>query len=464
MALLHKIGQSDSESVYDAYAQKPSEGTIAKYKMPDDSHDPEVITDLILDELLLDGNAKQNLSTFCQTYADPYIRKIMDACIDKNMIDKDEYPQTAEIERRCVQILADLWNSPESKTTIGCSTIGSSEAAMLGGLAMKWRWREKRQKEGKPTDKPNLITGPVQVCWEKFARYFDVELREIPMEHDRLLMTPEEVIKRIDEKYHRCRADFRRDLHPTVRAGQGDKRRAGRLPEADGARYPHPCGRCQRRFHRPLHPAGYRMGFPPAARKIHQRFGPQVRSLAAGCGLGGMARRKRPTERLDFQRQLSRRRDASFALNFSRPGGQIIAQYYNFLRNGRKGYERIHKACQEHGMFIAREIEKMGIFDILYDGSTGIPGAAWMLKKGTDLGFNIFDLSDRMRVRGWQIASYTLPVNCQDMAIQRVLIRHGFSHDMAQLLIDDLQRSIEYLRKNPMTHSLDEKTAGGYHH
>ena len=154
----------------------------------------------------------------------------------------------------------------------------------------------------------------------------------------------------------------------------------------------------------------------------------------------------------------------TFALNFSRPGGQIIAQYYNFLRNGRKGYERIHKACQEHGMFIAGEIEKMGIFDILYDGSTGIPGAAWMLKKGTDLGFNIFDLSDRMRVRGWQIASCTLPVNCQDMAIQRVLIRHGFSHDMAQLLIDDLQRSIEYLRKNPMTHSLDEKTAGGYHH
>ena len=123
----------------------------------------------------------------------------MDAYINKNMIDKDEYPQTAEIERRCVLILAVLCNSPESKTTIGCSTIGSSEAAMLGGLAMKLRWREKRQKKGKPTDKPNLITGPVQVCWEKFARYFDVELREIPMEHDRLLMTPEEVIKRIDE-------------------------------------------------------------------------------------------------------------------------------------------------------------------------------------------------------------------------------------------------------------------------
>ena len=135
MALLHKADQHESESVYDAYSQKPAEETIAKYRMPDDSHDPAVITDLILDELLLDGNAKQNLSTFCQTYADPFVRKIMDSCIDKNMIDKDEYPQTAEIERRCVQILADLWHSPESRNTIGCSTVGSSEAAMLGGLA-----------------------------------------------------------------------------------------------------------------------------------------------------------------------------------------------------------------------------------------------------------------------------------------------------------------------------------------
>ena len=464
MALLHKIGQSDSESVYDAYAQKPSEGTIAKYKMPDDSHDPEVITDLILDELLLDGNAKQNLSTFCQTYADPYIRKIMDACIDKNMIDKDEYPQTAEIERRCVQILADLWNSPESKTTIGCSTIGSSEAAMLGGLAMKWRWREKRQKEGKPTDKPNLITGPVQVCWEKFARYFDVELREIPMEHDRLLMTPEEVIKRIDENtigvVPTFGVTFTLQYEPVKEISDAlddYQKRTG--------------------LDIPIHVDGASGGFiaPFIQQDIVWDFRlPRVKSINASGhkfglsprGVGWVVWREESDlpKDLIFNVNYLGGEMPTFALNFSRPGGQIIAQYYNFLRNGRKGYERIHKACQEHGMFIAREIEKMGIFDILYDGSTGIPGAAWMLKKGTDLGFNIFDLSDRMRVRGWQIASYTLPVNCQDMAIQRVLIRHGFSHDMAQLLIDDLQRSIEYLRKNPMTHSLDEKTAGGYHH
>ena len=144
----------------------------------------------------LDGNAKQNLATFCQTDVDKEIHELLARSIDKNMIDKDEYPQTAEIENRCVHILADLWHSPKSAETIGCSTTGSSEAAMLGGLALKWKWRQKMQKAGKPTDKPNIITGPVQICWHKFARYFDVEIRENPMEHNRLLMTPEEVLKR----------------------------------------------------------------------------------------------------------------------------------------------------------------------------------------------------------------------------------------------------------------------------
>lgn len=163
---LQSVNKNENKSVYDVYAQRLSEQSIPKYKLPDNSSDAKVVKDMILDELLLDGNAKQNLSTFCQTYLDDEIHEIMDKCVDKNMIDKDEYPQTAEIENRCVHILADLWNSPEGAETIGCSTTGSSEAAMLGGLAMKWRWREKMQKAGKPTDKPNMITGPVQVCWE----------------------------------------------------------------------------------------------------------------------------------------------------------------------------------------------------------------------------------------------------------------------------------------------------------
>jgi glutamate decarboxylase len=154
---------------------------------------------VVHDELMLDGNSRQNLATFCQTWAEPEVHTLMDECMDRNMIDKDEYPQTAEIEARCVHMLADLWNLPESANTMGCSTTGSSEAAMLSGMAVKWRWRAKRRVEGKSTDKPNMICGPVQVCWHKFAHYWDIELREIPMEQDRLIMTPEEVLKRCDQ-------------------------------------------------------------------------------------------------------------------------------------------------------------------------------------------------------------------------------------------------------------------------
>jgi glutamate decarboxylase len=154
---------------------------------------------LVSDELILDGNSRQNLATFCQTWLEPEVRDLMRETLDKNMVDKDEYPQTAAIEARCVHILADLWNSPEAENTLGTSTTGSSEAAMLGGMALLWKWRERRRAAGLSTDKPNLICGPVQVCWHKFARYWDIELREIPMEHDRLIMTPDEVLSRADE-------------------------------------------------------------------------------------------------------------------------------------------------------------------------------------------------------------------------------------------------------------------------
>ena len=172
---------------------------MPKYKMPIPEHDPRHAYAVIHDELMLDGNSRQNLATFCQTSMDDNIQKLMAESIDKNMIDKDEYPQSAEIEERCVHIIADLWNSPRAAKTIGCSTTGSSEAAMLGGMALKWKWREKMRELNKPTDKPNLVTGPVQVCWHKFARYWDVELREIPLEGDKLLLTPEQVIERCDE-------------------------------------------------------------------------------------------------------------------------------------------------------------------------------------------------------------------------------------------------------------------------
>ena len=189
------LGQIDA----DIYGSEAMDQRVPRYRMPQEGLRADVAHALVSDELIMDGNARQNLATFCTTYLDAEIHPLMDASLDKNMIDKDEYPATAELESRCVHILADLWNAPKAASTIGCSTTGSSEASMLGGLALKWKWRERMRAAGKPADRPNLVTGPVQVCWHKFARYFDVELREIPLERGRLGMTPEEALKRVDE-------------------------------------------------------------------------------------------------------------------------------------------------------------------------------------------------------------------------------------------------------------------------
>ncbi len=181
------------------YASSDLTISAPKYKFPGTEMDPRHAYVIVSDEMLLDGNSRQNLATFCQTWVEPEVHKIMDQTIDKNMIDKDEYPQTAEIENRCVHMLADLWNSPDAANTIGCSTTGSSEAAMLGGLALKWQWRNRRKKEGKDTSTPNIITGSVQICWHKFARYFDVEIRELPIAPDKLTLSPEDVAAACDE-------------------------------------------------------------------------------------------------------------------------------------------------------------------------------------------------------------------------------------------------------------------------
>ena len=179
-----------SPSVNDDLFDKAAAGRpLSKCRIPDREADPKTMYRLIKDELMLDGNSRQNLATFCQTYAEDEVHRLMDDCLDKNMIDKDEYPQTAEIESRCVNIIADLWHADPAQA-IGTSTTGSSEACMLGGMAMKWRWRSAMKAKGKSCDKPNLVCGPVQVCWHKFARYWDVELREIPMAGTRYVSNP----------------------------------------------------------------------------------------------------------------------------------------------------------------------------------------------------------------------------------------------------------------------------------
>src|SRR5210317_1757838 len=351
-------GDTAEESVYSSADLSVS---MPKYKMPEKEHSPRHAYQVVHDELMMDGNARQNLATFCQTWVEPEIHKLMDECIDKNMIDKDEYPQSAEIESRCVHMLADLWNSPDAANTLGCSTTGSSEAAMLGGMAMKWRWREKRKAQGKPTDKPNMITGPVQICWHKFARYWDVELREIPMEHGRLLMTPEEVLKRCDENtigvVPTLGVTFTCGYEPVKAVADA----LDKLQQETGLDIP-------------IHVDGASGGFlaPFCAPELDWDFRiPRVKSIntsghkfgLAPLGVGWVVWREASDlpEDLVFNVNYLGGNMPTFALNFSRPGGQIVAQYYNFLRLGKEGYRKIHNACYETAHYLSAEIEKLGM-------------------------------------------------------------------------------------------------------
>ena len=181
-----------------AYGRRVMTRPIPKYELPDHEMEPDSAYNIIHDELMLDGNARLNMATFVTTWMEPQAEKLMAESFDKNMIDKDEYPQTAAIEARCVNIVSNLFHAPDQG--VGASAIGSSEAVMLAGMALKWNWRDRRRAEGKSTEKPNLVLGAnVQVVWEKFCRYWEVEPRYLPMEKGRYVITPDEVLQATDE-------------------------------------------------------------------------------------------------------------------------------------------------------------------------------------------------------------------------------------------------------------------------
>lgn len=451
----------------DVYASVDLAGELPKSTFPITERNPRNVFNAIRDELMLDGNSRQNLATFCQTWVDDEIRELMDLSIDKNMIDKDEYPQTAEIEARCVRMLADLWNSPTPESTLGCSTIGSSEAAMLGGLALKWQWRKKRAEQGLPSDKPNLICGPVQICWHKFARYFDVELREIPLEGDRLIMNAEEVLKRVDENtigvVPTLGVTFTCQYEPVKEVSDA----LDRLQQETGLDIPMHIDGASGAFLAPFCSPELEWDFRlPRVKSINSsghKFG------LAPLGAGWVVWREAADlpEELIFNVNYLGGNMPTFALNFSRPGGQIVAQYYNFLRLGREGYAKIHSACYATAQHLAAEIGKLGPFEILFDGDSdkGIPALAWKLKDGAAIGgYTLYDLAEKLRARGWQVPAYSMPTHREDLVIQRILVRHGVSYDLGCLLIEDIKRALVEFENHPVINSVSAQQGSGFHH
>jgi len=453
MTLHHLRKKKDEEEFDDIYTDPISQAQLPKNELPEKASNPQVIRQLICDELFMDGNARQNLATFCTTYIEDEVRELMDLSIDKNMIDKDEYPQTAEIEQRCVNILANLWHAPDNKDTIGCSTTGSSEAAMLGGLALKWKWSKRRNAQGKCVDNPNIVCCPVQICWHKFARYFDVEIREVPLKPDELGMNPDQLKDYCDENTIGVVATLGSTFTGIYEPVQELAHALDDIQNETG-------------WDIPIHVDGASGAFiaPFIQRNIKWDFViPRVKSINASghkfgmapLGVGWIIWRTVADlpEELIFNVDYLGGQLPTFALNFSRPAGQIISQYFKFLRLGREGYTAIQNDCAKTAQYLGKELKKIELLEVLYDGHGGIPAVCYTLKDEKSTGFSLYDLSDRLKIHGWQIASYPLPSNRQNITVQRILIRHGVSRDMVYILLRDLRMELDYLRLNKVLNS-----------
>ena len=433
------------------YARHSLLGPTPRHAIPECGMSPSTAYHLIHDELIVDGSSRFNLATFCSTWMEPEAHHLMTETFDKNIIDKDEYPQTAELEMRCVHMLAELWNAPDPAGTIGTSTIGSSEACMLGGLALKWAWRNKLRKSGKlpkgAVEQPNLVMGTnTQVCWHKFCRYWEVEAREVPLEGGEMVTDPERAVAACDQNTIGVVCVLGSTFTGHYENVAALSAALDRLQERTG-------------FDIPIHVDGASGGFVAPFLQPHLVWDfrlHRVKSINTSGhkyglvypGVGWVVWRE-PADldpALIFNVDYLGGAMPTLALNFSRPASQVVAQYYNLIRLGRSGYRAIHEACREVAIELAGEIAALGPFRILSSGHD-LPVIAWTLADPAN--WSLYDLSDRLRDRGWQVPGYRMPANRQEMVIQRAVIRNGFTHDLAGMLVQDMRRHLDWFAAQP---------------
>ena len=437
-------------------------------RLPDESMPAEQTYQFIHDELMLDGSSRLNLATFVTTWMDPEAGRLMAETFDKNMIDKDEYPVTAAIEQRCVCMVADLFHAEDLRDddpskAVGVSTVGSSEAVMLAGLALKWRWRAKLEKAGQDwrSRTPNLVMGSnVQVVWEKFCRYFDVEARYLPMEHDRYVITPEQVLGAVDEDTIGAVAilgtTFTGELEPVAAICAA----LDKLAKSDGPDVPVHVDAASGGFVVPfLHPDvrwDFRLPRVVSINVSGHKYG----LTYPGIGFVVWRSPEHLPEDLVFRVNYLGGNMPTFTLNFSRPGNQVVGQYYNFLRLGRKGYAQVMRCLSDTAQWFSRELAVMAgsdnkpVFHVITDGSA-IPVVAFRLVEGVK--YTVFDVSALLRSYGWQVPAYTMPEGASDVAVLRVVVREGFSANMARALRDDLLEVLVKLGKANIGGFADEE-------
>ncbi|EYU30881.1 hypothetical protein ABFS82_08G215200 [Erythranthe guttata] len=448
MVLSKTVSQSDV-SVHSTFASRYVKHSLPRFKMGENSIPKEAAYQIINDELMLDGNPRLNLASFVTTWMEPECDKLVMASINKNYVDMDEYPVTTELQNRCVNIIAHLFNAPleEEETAVGVGTVGSSEAIMLAGLAFKRKWQNKMKALGKPYDKPNIVTGAnVQVCWEKFARYFEVELKEVKLQEGYYVMNPDKAVEMVDENTI-CVAAI---LGSTLNGEFEDVKRLNDLLVEKNK---------ETGWDTPIHVDAASGGFiaPFLYPELEWDFRlPLVKSINVSghkyglvyAGIGWVVWRTKDDlpDELIFHINYLGTDQPTFTLNFSKGSSQIIAQYYQLIRLGYEGYRNIMENCQENAKVLKDGLEKTGKFTIV-SKDEGVPLVAFSLKDHSR--HNEFEISEMLRRFGWIVPAYTMPADAQHITVLRVVVREDFSRTLAERLVADIEKVLHELDTLP---------------
>ncbi|MGN6664513.1 MAG: glutamate decarboxylase [Solirubrobacterales bacterium] len=405
---------------------------------------------LVDEELVLEGDPWRNLATFVTTWMEPEAQRIVSENLHRNFIDHAEYPISAEIEQRCIRMLADLYHAPGETT--GCRTQGSSEAIMLGALSLKWKWKERREAARKPVDKPNLVFGgDVHVVWEKFCRYFDVEPRIVRLREGKYVIGPEDVEPHVDENTIGVAAVLGTTFTGHADDIPGINDLLLRIKEEKGLDVP-------------LHVDAASGGFVWPFLYPHSEWDfrlEQVRSINVSGhkfglvypGIGWLVFREKAdlAEDLVFYENYLGKTDATFTLNFSTGASMVLAQYYNFVRLGREGYIYVMQAMEQNAKALAGKLEDNGNFELIGAEKEQLPLVAFKLREGRN--YDEFDVSWQLSAeRGWMLPAYTMPPDAQEVKVMRALVKETLSRAQVDRLAGDVAEACETLEKKGGAH------------
>ncbi|MFM9073416.1 MAG: glutamate decarboxylase [Cyanobium sp.] len=401
--------------------------------------------ELIHSHLLLDGSARLNLATFVGTWMEPEARRLMEECADKNLIDKDEYPQTTDLEQRCLRILAHLWQAPDPAATVGASTTGSSEGCMLAGLVLRWHWRERRKRAGLEHHRPNLVMGANrQVCWDKFCAYFDVEPRCMPLAPGRLHLTAEEAVRLCDEHTIGVVNVLGSVVDGSYEPIAGIARALDAFEAQTGLSIPLHVDAASGGFVAPFNSPQLLWDFRVNRVQSINASGHKYGGVLPGVGWVLWREASYLPQELRFNVNYLGSVTPTIGINFSRPGAQVVAQYFNFLHLGRRGFEKRMAALEAIAIHLADGLAAMPGLRLVSHPQGQLPVFCVELDP-TLTGWDVFHLSEKLRERGWLVPAYTLPEGQSERAVLRFVVRAGFSRHLAEELLEDVGRAVAWL-------------------